>query len=230
MSSGISYGDPSATLPTGAATAANQTTEITNQTAVQQTVGSTKYNRSISTNAAGIMSGSPTYRATIVGYTGYATPTDLFGISGSASKIIVITMLQAATAATVSTLATFSWIKRSTLNTGGTSAAASGFSTDSADAAATAIVSSWSVIPGALGTAVGTVATHVMLMASATIAKIATSVYGQATAGNAPPPVVAKPIILRNANEGVYCNFGGAALPAGFNLDIIVEWMEITAP
>src|SRR5688572_20675474 len=67
------------TLPTGAATAAKQDSEIALLTLMR--------------SAALIPAGSPTYAAAGSGYAGYATPADLITISGSATKTVVVTNL-----------------------------------------------------------------------------------------------------------------------------------------
>lgn len=206
----------------GAATAANQT-------GTQQTAGSTKFDRVISAGANGVMAGNPTYKAVQTGYTAYATPTDLFCISGSATKLVIPTVVSIYSQSTAATLETWTWIKRSTLNTGGTSSALTANPYDSTSAAATATVTSWTAAPGALGTSAGTMFVNGVATTALTGAPAIASFYispnliGGVTGFNTP-------IVLRNQNESLCMNFGGAALPSGFTSTIDVQWIEFTAP
>lgn len=198
-----------------------------NSVAEEATAGSTKYKRTISCVVTGLCSGAASYSAVVTGYTAYATPTDTVCLSGSSSKLVIIsalTMLQHSTSATL--LPVF-WIKRSTLNTGGTSATATGVPADSADSAATATLTYWTAAP-TLGTTVGTYSMTDSTTTTLTATAASPSFTNNVAAANL--VTYTKPVVLRNANESLCVNFAGAALPGGYTSSIIADWSEQTAP
>lgn len=98
-----------------------------------------------------------TYSAAATNFAPPATPTDIFTITGSASKTVRVTKIFVTGTQTTAAVRDVLLIKRSSANTGGTSAAATAVPHDSANAAATATVLSYTINPTALGTAVGTI-------------------------------------------------------------------------
>lgn len=181
-----------------------------------------------STNGA--PAGSATYCASASGYAAYATPTDIVCITGSASKIVIVTGLKLLMQSTAAALQTISVIKRSVANTGGTPTALTAIPYDSANAAATAVVNTYASAPS-LGAAVGTIRVAQLLSGTLTAAPGAF-----ATDASSGGPLFALstgdykgPIILRGAAESLCLNYGGAALTAGFTSIVGVEWVEFSA-
>jgi hypothetical protein len=99
-----------------------------------------------------------TYSATsAIGFASAVTATDIFTITGSATKTIRVLRVAFSAQETTAGVANVLLIKRSAANTGGTSAAATVVPHDSANAAGTATVLNYTANPSALGAAVGTV-------------------------------------------------------------------------
>lgn len=166
-----------------------------------------------------------TYAVDAIGYTAYATPTDMIGICGSGTKTIVITFMSMRIQSTAAALQNLYFIKRSTADTGGTATNPAGVPYDSTNAAATATVSVYTVVPGALGTAIGTLrvneATSAVLTGTPTNSSLITN---GPSAGNALTP--SQPITLRGTGECLYMNYNGAALTSGFTAGYTIEWEE----
>jgi hypothetical protein len=101
----------------------------------------------------------PTYQASIVNLqVQIATTTDFFTIQGSATKLVTVTEMSCiGSVLTTATNPDVLIIKRSTANLTGTSTSPTGVPVDSSSAAATAVVKAYTVNPGTLGTAVGTI-------------------------------------------------------------------------
>lgn len=95
------------------------------------------------------------YSVVIVGVTPASTATDVFTIIGSGSKIVRIRNMMVYGAQTTGSIVPVNIIKRSTANTGGTSTTGTAVPWSSANAAATAVVSAYTVNPSALGTSLG---------------------------------------------------------------------------
>jgi hypothetical protein len=161
------------------------------------------------------------YSAVSTAFAPPATPTDMFTLTGSATKNIYImkmgiTMLQTTAGQNVVHL-----LKRSAANTGGTSAAAAAVPYNSQDPAATATALQYTVNPAALGASLGDVwAGFVPAVAPATAGPGALGVelnfldiYGQ-------------PLTLLSTAEVVAFNFGGVALPVGLSVIAYAIWYE----
>jgi len=181
-------------------------------------------------NAQGVSAGSPTFRATGAAYAGYATPTDMLVISGSASKTVIVTGLWMQVQGSSSTGFTVYIVKRTTANTGGTSATQTPVSMDSTNAAATAVINLYSAAP-TLGTSAGNVLIFGATTTSAPSYSASIGVGGAANPVVASNPVTAidirQPITLRGAAESLAWGFNGGALPAGFLTIWGVEWSEV---
>jgi hypothetical protein len=97
-----------------------------------------------------------TYSACITNLTISATPTDIFTLSGSATK--VVTILKVEISGTEGTVAMheFDLILRSSANSGGTFTNPSAVPFDSNNAAGTAVATAYTASPSTLGTTVGT--------------------------------------------------------------------------
>lgn len=173
--------------------------------------------RHIVTNAP--LDGSkPTYSASATSLATAATATDIFTISGSASKTIRITRI----ALTLTTTAgsgiglNISLIKRSALDTGGTSTTATNAPHDSSSAAGTAIVKAFTANPTVLGTTIGTIrALRYAVAASNTIDLV------EWNFGSGP----SQAIVLRGIAENIAINFNSTTV-TGAVANIDIEWTE----
>lgn len=166
----------------------------------------------------------PTYFATGTGYTAYATPTDLFTISGASNKIVKIVLMRLLVQTTSGALQTVHWIKRGTANTGGTATQPTGFAMDSVDPAHSATINLYTAAP-TTGDVVGRNYNSVLTTATTAVPGIFTGVNLLTTQST----TFAKTITLRGANESFCCNWNGAALPAGFTATWEVQWTESPA-
>lgn len=163
-----------------------------------------------------------TYSAFGTAYAGYATPTDLMVLKGSATKIVRVFTFTMWLAATASTLQEAFFIKRSAANTGGTASQPTVNKPDSNDPAATAVLDLYSAIPASLGAGV-TLVSQKSLITTLTAAPTA---FGVTNGFNISAIATGKPITLRGVSESLAFNWGGAALPAGFVANYIATWTE----
>lgn len=172
----------------------------------------------------------PAIRASYLAYSGSftpaATPTDIFSISGSTTKLIKIFRVSLVSTQTIAGINSWSLVKRATANTGGTATVVAAVRSDSNDPAETAVVRTYSANP-ALGALIGN----------------AWSGFIGAPAQPPPPPTqpglaglvgitidftefFGKPIFLRSPSDVLAWNFGGAALPAGLSIRAGFNWTE----
>jgi hypothetical protein len=160
-----------------------------------------------------------TYRYEAVGITPAATPTDIFTLQGSASKVIKVKRVIVSGEATAAAQVVANLVRRSTANTAGTSTAPVIAQSDNADAAPFGAIKLYSVNPTALGTVVATIISRrVGLNPNSALPASAIELsFGVRND---------KPIILRGATDFLAINLAGAALPAGTKLDIAIEWTE----
>lgn len=168
---------------------------------------------------ASVDSTKASYSSSTIGLTVAATPTDVFTISGSATKIIrILRVFFTGTQTTAATRDVY-LIKRSTADTGGTSSTLANTSHDSTNAAGTAVVRAYTVNPTALGTSVGTVrGRKVFIPAPATAANIDELGYFFGDKND-------QSIVLRGVAESLCVNLNSAS-SAGSSLNIFVEWTE----
>lgn len=164
---------------------------------------------------------APSYKTTYRACTGFFTPaasaTDIFRISGSASKTVVITKIEVIHNDVVNTRDKLYLIKRSTAASGGTSTTATNVPLDSADAAGTAVVKSYTANPTE-GTSVGNIS----------VIALNSGPYRETYDQNFPkytPPLVGKSPVLRGTAEGLAINGNGVTLTAT-SICITVEWTE----
>ncbi len=159
----------------------------------------------------------PTYA---VGFdlAGYVTPTDLFAIWGSSSKVIRITHINLSGHTTNGSQVDFQLIKRSTANTGGTPSAQAGCAYDRLSPAPTATVNVYGSAP-TLGTAAGVIRDSQLTLPQpgANSASLLEWTFGTRNT---------EPLFLRGTGDGLALNFLGAALPGGFSVSVTVEWTE----
>lgn len=161
------------------------------------------------------------YSASINGLVPAASATDIFTITGSATKVVRITRIEVSGIATTILDTTIRLAVRSTANLTGTSAAVAAVPHDSASAAASATVLSYTANPGTLGTLVGYVRASKLLFNLA--APTAGSESGRLLEDYGDRP--AQAIVLRGIAQVFAVNLAGVTV-AGGSLDISVEWTE----
>lgn len=160
-----------------------------------------------------------TYSTSVSGLAPAALATDIFTMSGSATKTIRIARIVVNGVQTTAGQVVILVIKRSTVNTGGTSTAQIRVPYDSASVAATATALAYTANPTALGTVVGTITANRLFVpgvASASDAQgleIVTGDVGQQF------------ITLRGVAETLSINFNGVTI-AGGAVNVTFEWME----
>lgn len=166
-----------------------------------------------------IVSAPPTtYTANVTSYGTATLPTDIFTITGSATKTVYVTRIDIDGIQTTAGQILVLIVKRSTANTGGTSTSPTRIPLDSLSAAATATVLAYSLNPTP-GTLIGTTtAARVFLPAAATAtdAQGISILYGQ---------VGEQQMILRGINQVLAVNLNAVTTNSLFNINI--EWTEV---
>lgn len=157
-----------------------------------------------------------TYRAAVNALAVAAAATDVFTITGSASKTIRITEVRMFNTQTTSSNQVVLLIKRSTANTGGTSTAQTAVSMDSNDTAATATVLAYTANP-TLGTTVGTILADRMFFQTVATAVGDRVAYFFTDIGKEPT--------LRGTGEVLAINLNGATIVGGAMM-ISITWIE----
>jgi hypothetical protein len=161
----------------------------------------------------------PTYSAALIAYTPYATPQDVVGIVGSASKQVRVLRFAVSGRAGAANQLDVQLVKRSAADTGGTPTALTAVSHDSNDAAATAAATSYGSAPAA-GTLVGALRAQQINLSAAGSGGAAVPVEFDFGSVND------KAIVLNSGSEGLYLNLNGATMPGGTVLNVFVEWSE----
>jgi len=157
-----------------------------------------------------------TYFAAISGLLSAASATDLFTLTGSASKTVKLTKITITATRTTGTQTVFKLIKRSAANSGGTATNPTAVPADSNNAAATATVAAYTANPAALGAAVG---------------DILSQRYFIAGTGTATTPIVftfggdVQPVVLRGTSEVFALNLDAVTV-AGGTFYVGIEWTE----
>ena len=161
---------------------------------------------------------SPTYAAAIVGLVPAALATDVFTITGSATKTVRVTRILVSGVQTTASQVNVTVIKRSTANTAGTSTAQTRVSYDSTNAAATATVLAYTANP-TLGTTVGQIRTRRLFVPGAATASDAQGL--EIMAGDSGQQM----LTARGIAEVIAINLNAATLTGG-SLNITIEWTE----
>jgi hypothetical protein len=160
-----------------------------------------------------------TYSGCVVALAVAANPTDIFTITGSASKTIYVYKVRISGTQNNNGSANFLLVKRSTANTGGTSTTPAIVPHDSANATTTAVVRAYTANP-TLGTLVGT------------LRAFAISIPNKNSIGAGVPLLEfgdvdsTQPIVLRGTSELLAINMNGVSM-AGSDLELCFEWREI---
>lgn len=173
---------------------------------------------SINVQTAGSL--KATYSATSLALASAASCTDLWTLTGSATKTVKVTRVEISGEATTAVPAQIVLLKRSVANLTGTSSAPTIVPYDSADGVASATPLAYTANPGTLGTAVGDIRIgYVFLSAPAT-----------ATVG--PEKFIVdfgsrqgQEVVLRGIAEVFAINLNAATVTGGA-FDITVEWTE----
>lgn len=153
-------------------------------------------------------------------FTAAASPTDVFTLTGSATKTIRISHVHVSGTNTANTNARYSFIKRSAANTGGTSTTPTIVPFDSTNAAVTAVARRYTANPAALGAAVGTFGGGIIflpVLASTNPVQTLQEDFGMDHDQG---------ITLRGTSELFSVSFNGAALGGTTVLDVAVRWVE----
>jgi hypothetical protein len=160
-----------------------------------------------------------TYSAGITSLSAAGAATDIFTITGSATKTIRVLKITVSATKTSETIVPLLILKRSTANTGGTSSTLDNVPRDSQDAAATAVVRAYTANP-TLGTLVGNVkATKIVFVENT---KSTNSNYRLEFCFTSEQE---KPVVLRGVGEVLALNLGATTV-AGSNINIDITWTE----
>lgn len=187
-----------------------------NASLAQQTIFSSQLG-TWSVNSIPVDGNKATYSAGVTGLVPAATATDIFTITGSASRTIKITRVAVSATQTTGGTVNVSLLKRSTANTAGTSTAVAAVAHDSTSAAATATVLAYTANP-TLGTIVGSaIRTNKLFVSTAT----ATGDDKVWTFGDRPSQCP----VLRGTTQVIAVNLNATTVTGG-SFAINIEWTE----
>jgi len=158
-----------------------------------------------------------TYAAVASAFTSAATATDVFVITGSATKTIRVNrvIVSGTTTSGSPIKITVNLIKRSAANTGGTVVADTEVPYDSTSPAATAVVTHYTANPSGLGASLGVIrSTTTSIQASGFTEIIVWDFKDE------------RPLILRGTSEILAVNFNSTSI-TGSVISITVEWAEV---
>lgn len=164
------------------------------------------------------LSARPTYSTTVTGLVSAALATDIFTITGSATKTIYITKIVISASSAAGGPQNIVLIKRSAANTGGTSATRTLVPHDSNSAAATAVVRSYTANPSALGASVGEVRSQKILVSGASTVDAPAVDWDFAIRG-------VQGIVLRGTSQLLAVNLAGVTITVS-SFNIYIEWTE----
>lgn len=198
-------------LPSGAATAANQSTANTSLSSIDS-----KLTSPLTVTSTGVS--KATYGAAAT-FTAAASATDIFTITGSGTKTVKVLHIGINGTNTGNTNVFFNVIKRSTANSGGTSTTITDVPFDSTDAAGTATVRSYTVNP-TTGTAVGTVKSDYAFFPTLASTNQGTNIQHEFDSG------LNKPVVLRGTSEVLAVSMNGVLITGTTSLSIDIIWTE----
>lgn len=159
-----------------------------------------------------------TFAASIIGLVPAATPTDIFEIIGSATKIVKVRRLRITGNRGTSTTSDVVLLRRSTANTGGTSTLPTIVKNDTNNAAPTAVVKAYTANP-TTGTLVGNLRADKQFLYPPGGGSSDVRDYVLTESG-------AQPLFLRGVAESIAFNLNGVTMASG-SLDIWIEWTEV---
>lgn len=161
----------------------------------------------------------PTYAACSGPFAAAATPTDVFTITGSASRIIIVRKIVVTATQTTAGYVRMSIVKRSADNTAGTSTAATKVPYDSNYAGATNTVRHYTVNPTSLGAVIGSVCDDKIFVPVTTVVANPPQVWNF-TEDDSPG------IRLRGVAEILALNLNAITI-SGNSFNVRVEWGEV---
>lgn len=165
-----------------------------------------------------IQSKDQTYSCTFSQFTAGATPTDVFVLTGSATKTIKILRITLSGTQTTESIREVILLKRSTLNTGGTVTSPTIVPMDSTNNAATAVANGYTANAAVLGTLIGNLYCHRLYIPETTkVTALEMFKY--------PHNELGQPITLRGANQMIALNLGGVTSPGNL-LCCTITWSE----
>ena len=164
----------------------------------------------------GIPNANATYSAAAT-FAAAASATDIFTITGSATKTIYIRRIRVQATQTIGAVRDILLIKRSAANTGGTSTTPTLVPHDSVYSAATAVVRAYTANPSGLGAAVGDVRRDKIWIPSTAVAP-EENTWEFA-------PSFTQPLVLRGTSQMLCVNLNGVS-SGGNSFAISVELVE----
>lgn len=210
------------TLPPGSTTQPNPVLIAGRYSATEEVYGANGTLVRLQTDANGrlLVANTPrdgiraTYSATST-FTAPNSATDIFTLTGSASKTIRIIKLRISATRTTATNTEVILLKRSTANSGGTSNNLNEVSHDSTNAAATGTALSYTANP-TVGTLVGNLRAYkTFVPTTTTLGTLLDIDFGERGQG----------IILRGTSQVFAVNLNGVTV-AGNSFSISIEWIE----
>jgi hypothetical protein len=165
--------------------------------------------------------GKASYAAAISGLVPAASATDIFTITGSATKTVRVIRVEVSGIATTILDTSVALIVRSSADLTGTSTSPAAVPYDSTNAAATATIKAYTANPGTLGTTVGTIRSSKLLFNLA--APTAGSESGRLIEDFGDRPTQA--VVLRGVAQVLAVNLAGVTV-AGGSVDISIEFTE----
>lgn len=160
-----------------------------------------------------------TYSTAIVGLAVAATATDIYTITGSATRTVKVRRIKISATRTADAKTDILLIKRSTANSGGTSTTQTIVPHDSTNAGGTAVVRAYTANPATLGTTVGTVRAQKQYIPVAASSQQESVVEWDFSL------VADQPIILRGTSEVLAINLNRQTI-TGPSFDISIEFTE----
>jgi len=166
-----------------------------------------------------------TYSANVTGLVAAASATDIFVITGSASRTVRIKKIRITGTRTTATFTSILLIRRNADNTGGTSTVRSNLPHDTNNPASTAIVRAYTANPTTLGATTGTgilKSSHLPMPVAApgnAQSTINETLNWEFVSGEA------QPIVLRGVAQILSINLNATTV-AGSSFNISIEWTE----
>jgi hypothetical protein len=160
-----------------------------------------------------------TYGAAIAGFAYAASGTDIFTISGSATRTVRIKHISIDGTQTSTSARSVILIKRSTANTGGTSVILTAVPYDSMNSTATAVVRYYTANPTTLGTSIGSFHNEKLIIGATNSADSDALIFSTLDSSSS------QDITLRGSNEFLCVNMNGVT-SAGNSMNIDIMWTE----
>lgn len=151
-----------------------------------------------------------------------ASATDIFALTGSATKTVRVTRVACSGIATATGSQVLHLVKRSTADAGGTSTTLNAVKLDSNNGAATATGKAYTVNPVTPGTTVGTLRAASLTLATSTTPAVADRLVWDFGSNFTTDQAVT----LRGTGEVLAINANGNSLPSGSSLTCGFEWNE----